>query len=220
MDNKNYYELLEIDKNASQEIMDKAYKLLVKKYHPDLQKQDNKEEYEKIIKKINEAYEVLSDKNKRKEYDDSLQQNYISKEEYIKLYDENKYLKQKLNNIINQVNITNSNADTNIQKNISYHNNISNQEDIYKDYENKFNEAINKAYYDSYIQDLKNRGYKIKYKKSFKSYLISIFSILLTILIAILIFQIPFIKNYFINLYTENEIIKTLIDFILNLFNK
>ena len=220
MDNKNYYELLEIDKNASQEIIDKAYKLLVKKYHPDLQKENNKEEYEKIIKKINEAYEVLSDKNKRKEYDDSLQQNYISKEEYIKLYDENKYLKQKLNNIINQVNITNSNANTNIQKNISYHNKINNQENIYKDYENKFNEAINKAYYDSYIQDLKNRGYKIKYKKSFKSYLISIFSILLTILIAILIFQIPFIKNYFINLYTENEIIKTIIDFISNFFYK
>ena len=42
---KNYYEILEINKNASKEIMDKAYKTLIKKYHPDLQI------YKKIILK-------------------------------------------------------------------------------------------------------------------------------------------------------------------------
>ena len=63
---KNYYEWLEINENASQEIIEKAYKTLIKKYHPDLQKENNKKiEYQEIIKKINEAYEVLSDTNKK-----------------------------------------------------------------------------------------------------------------------------------------------------------
>ena len=34
---KNYYEILEVDKNASEEVIEKAYKTLAKKYHPDLQ---------------------------------------------------------------------------------------------------------------------------------------------------------------------------------------
>ena len=74
---KNYYEMLEIDKHASKEIIEKAYKTLAKKYHPDLQHQDRKNEYEKKLKLINEAYETLSDKNKKDLYDKQLQNNYI-----------------------------------------------------------------------------------------------------------------------------------------------
>ena len=43
---KNYYEILEVDKNASKEIIDKAYKTLAKRYHPDLQTQEGKEQKE------------------------------------------------------------------------------------------------------------------------------------------------------------------------------
>ena len=49
---KNYYELLEVDKNASKEVIDKAYKILVKKYHPDLQDESSKLKCEQKIKKI------------------------------------------------------------------------------------------------------------------------------------------------------------------------
>ena len=55
---QNYYEILEVNKNASPEIIEKAYKTLVKKYHPDLQQDENKNKYEEKIKKINEAYEM------------------------------------------------------------------------------------------------------------------------------------------------------------------
>ena len=58
---ENYYDILEINKNASPEIIEKAYKTLIKKYHPDLQKNDLKIKYEEKIKKINESYDVLSD---------------------------------------------------------------------------------------------------------------------------------------------------------------
>ena len=66
---KTLYELLEVSENASKEIIEKAYKVLAKKYHPDLQAEGEKLEAEKKMKQINEAYEVLSDKQKRQMYD-------------------------------------------------------------------------------------------------------------------------------------------------------
>ena len=47
---KNYYEILEIDRNASKEIIEKAYKTLAKKYHPDVQEQNQKKIAEEKMK--------------------------------------------------------------------------------------------------------------------------------------------------------------------------
>ena len=69
---KNYYKILEVDKNASSEVIDKAYKALAKKYHPDLQEDSNKSQAEEKLKSINEAYSVLSDPNSRAKYDSTL----------------------------------------------------------------------------------------------------------------------------------------------------
>ena len=41
---KNYYEILEVNENASKEVIDKAYKVLAKKYHPDLQEESCRRE--------------------------------------------------------------------------------------------------------------------------------------------------------------------------------
>ena len=67
MQYQDYYEILGVDKDASQEEIKKAYRKLAKKYHPDLHP-DDKEAGERFSK-INEAYEVLSDEKKRKQYD-------------------------------------------------------------------------------------------------------------------------------------------------------
>ena len=64
---KDYYNILGLDKNASKEDIKKAYKKLAKKYHPDLNK-DNKESEQKF-KDISEAASVLGDDEKRKQYD-------------------------------------------------------------------------------------------------------------------------------------------------------
>ena len=67
---KNYYEILEVDRKASPEVIDKAYKTLAKKYHPDLQDENNKNIYAEKMKEINEAYDVLSNDYKKTTYDD------------------------------------------------------------------------------------------------------------------------------------------------------
>tara|TARA_Y100000741_G_scaffold314750_1_gene260306 strand:+ start:299 stop:739 length:441 start_codon:yes stop_codon:yes gene_type:complete len=65
---KNYYNILEINKNATKEEIKSAYKKLALKYHPD-KNQKNKEAAEDKFKEISEAYEVLSDESKKRNYD-------------------------------------------------------------------------------------------------------------------------------------------------------
>lgn len=63
-----YYELLGVNRNATDDEIKNAFRKLAKKYHPDMQTGD-KAEAEAKFKEVNEAYEVLSDKEKRAKYD-------------------------------------------------------------------------------------------------------------------------------------------------------
>jgi len=80
----NYYEILEIDLNSTQEEIKKAYHRLAKKYHPDLN--PDKDTTNKM-QRINEAYEVLSDLEKRKKYDLTLK----DKKQEVKIDNETAY---------------------------------------------------------------------------------------------------------------------------------
>ena len=64
---RDYYEVLGVDKNADEAAIKKAYRVLAKKYHPDMNPGDK--EAEKKFKEASEAYAVLSDPEKRRQYD-------------------------------------------------------------------------------------------------------------------------------------------------------
>ncbi|MFD0851870.1 DnaJ domain-containing protein, partial [Actinomadura adrarensis] len=64
---KDYYKVLGVAKNASQDDIKKAYRKLARQYHPDANKGDS--DSEDRFKEVSEAYDVLSDEKRRKEYD-------------------------------------------------------------------------------------------------------------------------------------------------------
>lgn len=67
---KNYYDILELNSDVSQERIREQYRLLLHAWHPDkFPTQEQKRKAEEKIKEINEAYEVLGDPDKRKQYD-------------------------------------------------------------------------------------------------------------------------------------------------------
>jgi DnaJ family protein B protein 13 len=69
IDNKDYYEILELNRNCSQEEISEAYRRLSLKYHPKVTKPENAATFEYYFQKLAEAYEVLSDLNKKEIFD-------------------------------------------------------------------------------------------------------------------------------------------------------
>jgi len=209
---KNYYEILEVDKNASQEVIEKAYRALAKKYHPDLQQGQAKIESAEKMKIINAAYDILSDTNKRAQYNEELKSKELenqtmTREQQERIIQENYNLKQQLNN----------------RGNTAYQPQQPIDEGTLMNLGRMLNEQIRaaqeQAYYDAYIQDLQNRGYRIRYKHGLKYYFKLIIALLITAIVMFLIYQIPFVKNFFIELYKENVLFAAIVDIFKNTFS-
>lgn len=191
---KNYYEILEVDKNASEEVIEKAYKTLAKKYHPDLQ---NNSDCQDKMRQINEAYEILSNDFKRREYDEKIKKQSVSIEEYNKIIQENNRLKQDLQKVTSTNDISNLNQIDSLQ------------------FARRYYSKIRKKSEQPQIQY--NRK---KINISFEKIKRLIIYILILFGIGILLATIPVSRNFFINLYNNNTAIKLIVNIIIGTFSR
>ena len=168
---KNYYKILQVDKDASPEIIKVAYKLLVKKNHPDLREGEDKKNAEEKIKEINEAYDILSDPIKKAEYDQTLINENISQEQYNYILNENINLKRELN----------------------YFHNLYNRNNYYKQKNtNMYNENINQ---NTSNDEINNNS---KFKSIFNNLnenIKTLIAIVITFLILFFVIKIPFLHS-------------------------
>ena len=197
---------------------------VVKKYHPDLQEESQKESASEKLKEINEAYEILSNPESKAKFDQMLSNTTISSEDFNKIANENKKLHDELNNLkynnksnfYNNVRQDNNHNDPSLN-NLTREQRIDferrRQEEYQKqlEYEAQMQAAREQAYHDAYIQDLKNRGYKIRYKKTPKDLFKNFIALILTLFILFLILQLPFVKSFFIDMYENNPLINTIV---------
>lgn len=126
---KDYYEILEVNKKASNDTIKKVFRMLIKKNHPDLFEGKEKIKAEEKVKELNEAYEVLINKESREKYNLELAENDKSNEEALAiLMEENQYLKnviQEKNRLIKEYFDEVEEEQENIQK---IYSNISKQD--------------------------------------------------------------------------------------------
>lgn len=171
---KNYYEILEVSENASYEVIEKAYKVLAKKYHPDAWSNNQSYWAEDRFKEITEAYQTLSNDKLRKEYDIMIGINNSFEDKYNNLYNENEKLKQEVNRM-----------------------KIKNKSDNYIN-DTKGNKNNSQSYFGRYVSTIKSLIYnEIKKSpeersKDFKALILTI------IIISILIFifwKVPFLHS-------------------------
>ena len=199
-----YYEILEVSRMASKEVITKAYKVLVRKYHPDLEQDEGKKEEakEKMVR-INEAYETLSDDEKRKKYDDTI----AILEEKERIAKEKERQQSKTQNVNNNRNINvnrnidNVNSNNNIN-NIDNDNNLNNDTKLQEEMQRAEEEIqmhkqnIVNQMYEDYYNTLRRMGYNVvtvrPLKERIKAYLIAG----IVILLLILIYNIPFIRGF------------------------
>ena len=200
-----YYEILEVSRMASKEVITKAYKVLVRKYHPDLEQDEGKKEEakEKMVR-INEAYETLSDDEKRKKYDDTI----AILEEKERIAKEKERQQSKTQNINNNrnINVNKNTVDVNSNiNNIDNRNNLNNdtilQEEMQRAEEEiqMHKQNIVNQMYEDYYNTLRRMGYKVvtvrPLKERIKAYLIAG----IVIIFLILIYNIPFIRGFIYN---------------------
>lgn len=217
------YDILEVSRKASKEIIEKAYKTLAKKYHPDLQMtEEDKKIAEEKMKKINEAYSVLGNEEKKAEYDYKLQQQEeqnARSTENPTYYQETGY-ERKNQEYYNQPNVTQENY--NQQPNEydrEWRNEFANlskkeQKKTAKKIQKEASEEYRKQY-ENYFRSL---GFKIKHKWTFKDFLTVLLVLVAVAIIICLLWIIPPTHAYMLNVYNSNVVVRILVNVVIGIF--
>lgn len=213
---KNFYEILEVNENASKEVIEKVYKVLAKKYHPDLQRTpDEKEKAEEKMKEINEAYSILSDIEKRRKYDmelssrrsmqEDVNSNNVNASENTSYYTAptQKYTDANGNNIQN--NKWQEQSQVNKQMNDKLNKKMKKQQ---KKMEKKLIKKMQDEYLKLYGDYLRKNGYRVKYRVDYRKIPILIAFVAVFIIIGWILWILPVTHNYLVDFYNENIIIQ------------
>lgn len=201
---KTYYDILEVSKTASPEVIKRAHNVLIKKYHPDLSDENEKKEAENKTREINEAYEVLKDPAKREKYDNFLKnQEILNNKEKPEEKNRTSYNKQNEENM--EIELANKKLNDEIEKRVN-----KAQEDI-----NKEQDRIRNQMEQDYENYLRSMGYKVKgdtkteIKKKLKKILIQL-AFLLTVFIILSIIYKTKINEKMLELEKNNFPLKVL----------
>ncbi|MDD4067227.1 MAG: DnaJ domain-containing protein [Clostridia bacterium] len=205
---KDYYAILEINEAASKEVIEKVHKILIKKYHPDLEKDITKKaKNEEKMKEINEAYEVLTDINKKESYDTELKEFKIQeimgeiRSRQEKDVNTEQYPKQAV--------YYEQTPQPPFQQDISYEENMQ--------YQNASDEEIRRqaqVYYDElYRQYLRYNGYKEPedFKTVAKRYLTLFITLVILALIIYVMYSIPYTNELMSKIIFSNDILEKLL---------
>lgn len=210
----NLYEVLEVSEKASKEIIEKAYKVLAKRYHPDLQEEKDKKQAEEKMKQINEAYTILIDDEKRKAYDIEL--NAKRQEEIQKKIQEN----TKVNNEITRVEqeVFNDLQNANMKKQKEEQDKINRKlAEEQKSNMEKLQADLQRTYSNAYNNYLRSLGYRIKEPWTLKRFIELMKVIIILAIVIIFIWFFPPTHKLIMDFYEQNVVLKFIVNIFINL---
>lgn len=228
------YDLLEVDENASKEEIEESYKRLILEYHqdPKLSEEENKEN-EMILNKLKIAYEILSNDEKRKKYDNDLSKKRaedliknvsIKSNETSNQNDEEINNKKEINNNhdSNQNQYIRQNEDEEEQDEVIL--TEEEQEKLRRAAQREFNNNLKKAqkaeeeykqaYNEAYNDYLRKMGYNQKQPWTLKRIKNLVITIAVIILVCVVAWLLPPVRKMLIGIYEDNIIIKSLVDIV------
>ena len=235
---KTHYDTLEVSRYATDEVIRRAHKVLVKRYHPDLQPDDKKEEAQKKMVEVNEAYSILSDKDKKAAYDRKLEEIDKAKEYNRNVYSnpyQNTGVSSSSNNY-NKGNNESNSSDSNsseIQRKgqgmsdeDEYLNNLRyNQYQAEMERQRVINQTVMDAQNEIYRQQaeimndmqekyydrLRSMGYTIREPFSMKEFMRKVIVISIILIVIFIVFRVSFIADMIENSFAGNDLILQLI---------
>lgn len=193
------YEILEVSENASKEVIEKAYKVLAKRYHPDLQLPENKKMAEQKMKQINEAYDILSDDSKRKAYDEKIKsQREVEDKEKM---EQNEYRQQGMS-----------------PEELRYREmQRKKYEEQLRHQQEQMQRQMEQQYENAYYNYLRSLGYRIKEGWTWEKTKKLILTLLIMSGILLILWIFPPTHALMLHIYETNGIIKVIVDIIVGI---
>lgn len=220
---KNLYDILQVSENASSEIIEKAYKTLVKQCHPDLQPAEKKAEAEALMKELNEAYEILSNPEKKARYDNERAEAKRLAEEKRRVAEQARQEQTTVRQApIENVQPRQEPQQTQEQEDlIGYMGNMAKTAFSRKRREQrKVENAYREGYQDAYAQYWRSQGYRVKEPWTWKRVKELLKSIGIFAVVVLAIWFFPPTHNLLVSTYENNEMLKGVVDFVVQFFQR